>query len=100
MSKRRNRSREDGKPAAIQAGESIDLDSFFVSRRRFLQLVSLATFVPVGESLAFADQPPPQPSAARAAAPAGKILGTVVCTPPKAAVGESVCVEVRGPDGR
>ncbi|HEX7700104.1 MAG TPA: hypothetical protein VF403_05270, partial [Kofleriaceae bacterium] len=28
------------------------------------------------------------------------ILGTIVCTPPTAVVGQSVCIEVRGPDGK
>lgn len=29
-----------------------------------------------------------------------KLLGSIVCTPSTAAIGESVCVEVRAPDGR
>ena len=28
------------------------------------------------------------------------ILGSIVCTPPAAVVGQSVCIEVRGPDGK
>ncbi|WP_136419582.1 carboxypeptidase-like regulatory domain-containing protein [Herbaspirillum sp. ST 5-3] len=28
-----------------------------------------------------------------------KLLGSIICTPPTAAIGESVCVEVRAPDG-